>query len=243
MEPEGAGPQQRSVTTPDRARSAGNRLSRSGVRTAALLVTAAVCFALLIAHDVTTLRGDADGPLGASSAPTFVAGPEGTVVSPNLDAEGNPTAGPAIVGEVPPPAETGAAEGPGAAAPLPALPPLAIPSPTPGSASTEGDLVDGFPDDVISVPAVATVLTTSVSSDGTVIQVTLTATSPDGASETLDFYRRTLGGLGFAESPRPAVAETTAVAFTRGGNALLVSVRPEGRGSAFSVSGVLRPSA
>lgn len=224
------------VGSPD---SGPNQRSRPWLHRRRAVVAVAV--AALAVAAVLLLVNDRAPRSGASSGgPTFVEGPEGSVAVPGLDAQGNPTTGPAVVGEVAPPgADSG--EGPGSAPALATHTPLPLPSPLPSSATAEGAVVDGFPDNVIGVPDGARIETSGVSVDGARMQVSLVAASSDSVLETLDFYRGELGPLGFTESSRPAIPGTTAVAFTRGANALLVSVRPDGSGSRFSVTGVLSP--
>lgn len=224
------------VGSPDSGPNERSRPWLNRHRAVVAVAVAAVGVAAVLLVNGAPRSGDGAGVAG----PTFVEGPEGSVAVPGLDAEGNPTSGPAVVGEVAPPG-AGSGEAPGSVASLPTHAPLELPRPLPTSATAEGALVDGFPDAVIRVPDGARIETTGVFVDGVRMQVSLVAESSDGVLETLEFYRDELGPLGFAESSRPAVPGTTAVAFTRGANALLVTARPEGSGSRFSVTGVLSP--
>ncbi|RPF26073.1 hypothetical protein [Georgenia muralis] len=123
--------------------------------------------------------------------------------------------------------------------PAPALPRLELPSVPPASAAAEGSLVAGFPESIVPVLVDATVRSSSVAAEDDRIQVTLVATTEAPAQEVVDEYWAAFGAQGFAQSPRPAVPGTEAHAFTRDRHALLLSVRPNGSGTVFTVAGVL----
>lgn len=109
---------------------------------------------------------------------------------------------------------------------------LAAPEPlvttTPDEHSGVGELVEGFPEDLLPLPPDAVVLVTSAVpvGDGDVQEVSLNVRTSAGAAEILELYRTALVGAGFTEVP-PATTQTTLAAesvFTRSGGDELVSV-------------------
>ncbi|WP_110182132.1 hypothetical protein [Nocardioides solisilvae] len=118
-----------------------------------------------------------------------------------------------------------------------AAPPL-LPTPLPRSGRAGGELVAGFPAAVRPV-AGSTVTASSVSRDGSRVQVALDARTDRPPARVLRGLRLRLGRYGMAEEVTPAVAGTQAAAFRRGRSSVVVTLRPAGRGTAYSVHGVL----
>ncbi|SDU50452.1 hypothetical protein [Jiangella alkaliphila] len=118
----------------------------------------------------------------------------------------------------------------------PAAEPLAE---VPADGSASGELVDGFPVGVIDLVPDATVTSSAVSAEGSRVQVSLEATVAVSPEEVLGHYRARFVAGGFAEDPVPAVAGTSAAAFSRSADALVVSSRTSGDETVFSVTGVL----
>jgi len=109
----------------------------------------------------------------------------------------------------------------------------------PAQGSAEGELVAGFPVDVIDLTPDATVTSSAVSAEGARVQVSLEATTPQSPAEVLGYYRiRFLAG-GFAEEPVPSIAGTTATSFVRDDDTLVVSSKASENATVFSVTGVL----
>ncbi|MET1044818.1 MAG: hypothetical protein ABWX59_11965 [Microbacteriaceae bacterium] len=118
----------------------------------------------------------------------------------------------------------------------PAPAPLFV-APLPATASAEGELTTGFPSQVVPLAPDSRVVSSSLASEETQLQVGLTATSGTAAAGVLDHYQSVYGPLGFASRPADAVSGTTALVFTRGENTVTVSVYPLDAGSAYTVFG------
>lgn len=142
-----------------------------------------------------------------------------------------------------------ASEVPAQSAPfaLPTLPTPEAPTqarlelPLPATAAAAGELVAGFPTDIVPLSTGAVVVTSSVSGQGDRLQVALDASSAEPPADVVAFYRAAFAAAGFvAESP-PTAEGAVAASFTRGGDGVVVSVRTaQGGGSQISVAGVLR---
>ncbi|WP_116950074.1 hypothetical protein [Jiangella endophytica] len=109
----------------------------------------------------------------------------------------------------------------------------------PPDGSASGELVDGFPVGVIDLVPDATVTASAVSAEGERVQVMLEGTAPGSPDEVVGHYRALFVGGGFAEDVVPTVAGTTAAAFSRSGDSLVVSSRTADEETVFSVTGVL----
>jgi hypothetical protein len=99
---------------------------------------------------------------------------------------------------------------------------------SPDEHSGVGELVDGFPTDLLPLPDDAEVLVTSAVPVGgaDVKEVSLNVRTAAGAQEILELYRAALVGAGFTEVP-PTTTQTTLAAeavFTRSGGDELISV-------------------
>lgn len=197
--------------------------------------------------------GAADQPPGATQT-AAAPGTSGTVpgAQPTDPAatEGAPDDAPATPGGTPP-GSGGASEGDGSEVipqpqdtprldelydDAPSAEPLAE---APADGSATGELVDGFPVGVIDLVPDATVTASAVSAEGQRVQVSLEATAPVSPDEVLGHYRARFVAGGFAEAAVPAVDGTTAAAFSRSGDSLVVSSRTSGDETVFSVTGVL----
>ena len=223
--------------------------------------------AVVLACAVAGCSGDGDSP-GAAGDPgatqtAAVPGTSGTVpgaepadpdADPSAPATGAPedgeTGAPGDGGT--PPGSGGASEGDGSevipdpqetAPRLDELyedPPAAAPlAEVPADASASGELVEGFPVDVVDLVPDAEVTSSAVSAEGSRVQISLEATAPVSPDEVLGHYRARFVAGGFAEAAVPSVAGTTAAAFSRSGDALVVSSRTDGDETLFSVTGVL----
>lgn len=109
----------------------------------------------------------------------------------------------------------------------------------PDEGSATGELVDGFPVGVVDLVPDAEVTSSAVSAEGQRVQISLEATAPVSPDEVIGHYRARFVAGGFAEAAVPAVDGTTAAAFSRSGDALVVSSRTDGDQTVFSVTGVL----
>lgn len=143
------------------------------------------------------------------------------------DAAGGPTV------EAPPPTTT-------AGTPEPAPAPEPLVTATPDEHSEVGDLVAGFPDDLLPVPPDAVVLVTSAVpvGDAEVQEVSLNLTTASAVEDVVELYRTALVGAGFTEVPPAAPATDLAaeVTFVRSGGDELVSIGVLDDGTARTVT-------
>lgn len=133
--------------------------------------------------------GAATGPIatdGASTAPTQPSDKAPLVKAPAAAPDGN---NPLEV--LPPNTETSNTLPPSAK--TPAL----LSGPTPGNASASGELAAGYPASSLPPEPKSSVISSSVSSDGTHIQLSLVATSGTDADGVLSFYTNTLARYGY----------------------------------------------
>lgn len=98
---------------------------------------------------------------------------------------------------------------------------------TPTRAPTDsvvGDLVEGFPTDVVAVPPGAEIRVSSlVESDGR-RQVSLAGETTQGAEEIVAFYRDSLVAQGFTETPAALPQGVAGATFSRGEGAEVLSL-------------------
>lgn len=112
------------------------------------------------------------------------------------------------------------------------------PLPKPGAA--EGELVPGFPSDLLPTPAGSAVVSSSVATEGDHMQAGVTATSTLTPDEVVAFYQATYASLGLTDRQTNAIPGSTAYAFSRGDNTITLTVAPAESGSAFSLFGAFR---
>ncbi|WP_416404548.1 hypothetical protein [Arthrobacter sp. LFS091] len=228
------------------------------------LVIAGICLALLVAavavifdqmagrtgsttaQDSSTSR-PAPSSSGTQGAPAGASPGEGTPVS------GSPSSNQAGAGP-----ETGG-DGQSTAKPLEVLPPVtATPSglpepsapaplisgalPAPGTAA--GKVVDGWPADILTLPAGTTIGSTSVSTSGNALQVAADGIVAKPQSEVLGSFSQSLVSRGFWSEQAPAADGAVATRFVRGSDTVTVSVTTTGTGaSRFQLLGTLHTTA
>ena len=118
----------------------------------------------------------------------------------------------------------------------PAVPRLTMP--LPATASARGSLVTGFP--VSIVPDGATVVSSSVSAEGSRLQVGLAAGTSVSPAGVLADYVKAFTTAGFTTVDSPAAPGTSATAFIRGNDGLVLTLRERlGGGAELSVAGTL----
>jgi hypothetical protein len=110
--------------------------------------------------------------------------------------------------------------------------------PLPEAATAQGSLVAGYPPALRPGPRSRTT-SSSVSPAESTLQVALTATSKLKPDRVLRTYRIRLGRLGFQERPTTAVGGSSAAAFKRGNDSVVVTASPRRSGSQYSVFGTL----
>lgn len=195
------------------------------------------------------------GVTAGCTSPDSGTGPGSTPsASSRTDAQagGGSTATPA-----PDPTSTGSSAGDGSAAGLaseilPAQPPaptglpdVVVPGPSlsgplPATDAVNGAVVRGFPTTVIPVADGLTVVSSSVSASGDRLQIGLQASSDSPPADVQATYVAALGGAGFAVAESPAVPGSTATAFTRGPDGVVLTVTERlGGGTELTIAGTL----
>ncbi|MBT2586293.1 hypothetical protein [Arthrobacter sp. ISL-95] len=183
--------------------------------------------------------GAGDAPSGSPTSGSPASGTEGTEGS----GSGNGSAGTS-------------GDGPATAKPLEVLPPVTatptgLPEPSapaplitgslpqPGSAT--GEVVDGWPGGVLTLPEGTTIGSTSVSTSGGVLQVAADGIIAKPQAEVLASFRQSLVSHGFWSEAAPAADGAMAERFVRGPDTVTVSVTTTGTGnSRFQLLGSLR---
>lgn len=96
----------------------------------------------------------------------------------------------------------------------------------PDEHSEVGDVVEGFPVELLPLPPEAVILVTSAVPVGEagVQEVSLNVRTPATAAEVMDLYRAALLGAGFAEVPVASTSLAAESTFTRSGGDELVSI-------------------
>ncbi|MGO4681150.1 hypothetical protein [Microbacterium sp. 2MCAF23] len=190
----------------------------------AMRVTIGVVGVLVAAGAVTAIVLTGVGGTGADRAAT---------AAPQSTSGPLPGATPASGSEVPPPPAT----------PLSAMPPASageagplISAPLPGSGSLDGGLVDGFPAEVAGPAAGSTVRSSSIATQDTVMQVTLSALSSASQDEVRGEFRTRWAAAGMREQQ---TADGT-MTFTGAYESLTLSFGSSGTGTLYTVFGVLR---
>ncbi len=161
--------------------------------------------------------GPSDGPTqgGTSASPA-----PGSGTTPGVGSEGQP------------------APAPSGLFPVPDV--RRLTGPMPDDATASGGVVPGFPTTIVPVVDGLTVVRSSVSSQGDRLQLGLTASSAASPEEVTALYVAALAAEGFQPGPSPAVDGSTATAFVRGSEGVVLTVRARvGGGTELSLSGTL----
>jgi len=222
------------MPTPHRSPAAAPRGLAVALAATLVLGATAACTSPGPAPDASpsasaTRPSRADG----TAAPSGSATPS---TAPNGSTEGGGAAG-ALASEILP------SQAPGPAGLPDVAPPAAGPSltgPLPATGAANGSVVKGFPKDVVPIVDGLTVVSSSVSASGDRLQVGLQASSDAAPADVQAAYVAALGGAGFAVGDSPALPGTTATAFTRGPDGLVLTVRDRiGGGTELSIAGTL----
>lgn len=169
---------------------------------------------------------------GTTSAPAAAASPGTSTKAPSgaPGREQAPSAGAPAVVTLPGLQAAAAAPAPGAL----------LTGPAPATAQRNGAVAAGFPVKVVPVPKGVTVVSSSVSSEGTHVQLGMQASSSSSPAQVLSAYDAALGATGFTPSSSPAVAGSTAHTYVHGSDGVVVTVRARlGGGTEISLSGAL----
>ncbi|WP_375386197.1 hypothetical protein [uncultured Microbacterium sp.] len=191
-----------------------------------LLAIAVVVFAVL-------LNGSNAGPGSTSGSATGSSSSGSTTAGPVPGA--TPTSGSEVLAPT--------------AAPETTLPPIAPPSsapatpliapPYPASATADFALVDGFPEQIMGPAPASDILQSAISTEGTVMQVTLVGRTDASPDEVRAHYAQQWAALGLADAGTSADGS---LSFTGAFESLSVSATVGGTGTRYTVFGVFRAS-
>lgn len=148
-----------------------------------------------------------------------------------------PTSGP-LPGATP---TTGSEVQPPTEAPRNGLPPLEpaeplITAPLPEPGSRSGGMVKGFPDGVADPMRDSNVVSSSIATEGAVMQLSLVASSAETPDAIREHYRALWTSLGLRAVP----TDDETVAFSGDYESLTLSVGASGTGNLYTIFGVLR---
>jgi len=231
------------------------------------LVIAGICLAVLIAAVAIVLDQMSGKPVpsaqSASSLSPSASSSATSSAGPSLGGAGSPTSGsstsnPGSGGKGDGATVEGGASGGGGqstAKPLEVLPPVTatptgLPEPSapaplitgslPKPGSAEGEVVDGWPAGVLTLPEGTTIGSTSVSTSGDVLQVAADGIIAKPQAEVLASFRESLVSHGFWSEAAPALDGAMAERFVRATDTVTVSVSTTGTGnSRFQLLGSL----
>ena len=234
--------------------------SRAKVISAALAVAVLAAVAVVAFLSMTGSPGSNEARPAPSPLATVPVSPEAS--PPATSGSGSST--PGASGQATPPdaaaggSQTGSGEASSAGSPgstpMPGSTPTPGSTPMPGStptptyamvhsplsgvASAVGAVVAGFPSTFVPIPDGATVVITTVTSEGSIMQAGLEAKSTATVDEIVAFYRHDLDAQGFTASPAAALGPGQAWHFLRDGEGVALTVRTASDGgTSFSVAG------
>lgn len=232
------------------------RLVAAGLGAAALLCGTAVVL------DQVSAGQPAASPLAplAGSSPTAAGAGTGPGAAQAEAGGGAPTAGggaPAAGGGAP--AAGGGAPAAGGGSPAPwgreVLPPvsasptgLPLPSPPvplvslplPPAAAAQGEIVDGFPGDVVRFPDGAVIVSTGVSPAEGSLQISADAIVTNSQDSVVGHFQQILGPLKFWSERAPAADGQQSMRFHRGNDSVTLTTATTGTGSTrFMLLGTL----
>lgn len=226
----------------------------AGLSLAVLIIAVAVVINLLPAQPAPDPLA---GPTSSQSANMASPGPSQTGTTPSGSSaekptKPSPTSGPVKSVPADPKAPAATAdpnrplEVPPAQKPKdPALPksrddgPL-IKLPLPAAGSANGALVTGFPSSVIPEAPASAVKSSSVSPQGSILQVSLVAHNTAEPLAVMQFYQKEFAAMGLGAAQAPSAAGSSAMWFTRGNDKVTVTTTPHNNGGTeYIVFGVL----
>jgi hypothetical protein len=115
-----------------------------------------------------------------------------------------------------------------------------VSEPLPASGSASGELVDGFPADLLGPAPDSEVLQSSIASEGGTMQVTLVARTDAGADEVRAHYSELWSTLGLSDA---GAGDDADLAYSDAFSSLSLAFSPSsGTGTVYTVYGVLRTS-
>jgi len=123
--------------------------------------------------------------------------------------------------------------------PLPSQTPL-VSEPLPASGSASGELVDGFPTELMGPAPDSDILESSIATEGATMQVTLVARTDASPDDVREHYRTLWASLGLSDAGATSGADT---AFSDSLSSLsLAFSSSSGTGTVYMVYGVFRAS-
>lgn len=218
----------------DSARSR-RRWTITAIAVAALLVAAVIAGVILSGVWAEPEATDATPGSTTSDGPNRTTG--GSATGDPANPGNDPGTGSESPGAEGPPSD-GATPDTSTGLPLPDAEGALIALPLPPDAHAEGAIADGFPTDIIGLPPLATVGSSSLASEGMRLQAGLSGTSPQSADAVMAFYRDSLGQHGMGGRAAAAAPASQSMAFTLGANTVTVTVTTVESGAAFDVLGV-----
>ncbi|MEJ1921973.1 hypothetical protein [Microbacterium sp. KHB019] len=199
--------------------------------TPAMKIALGVVGVLVVGGIVTAMVWNGSGSPDAAAPVASTSPPAPTTPGPLPDA--TPTTGsevPSTGSEVPP----ATARGTGLP-PLDAVVPL-VKAPLPAPASRSGGIVSGFPTRIADAMDGSTVVSTSIATENTVMQVSLVASSTDDPDSIRAHYLKLWTGLGLVEAPDNGEM----LAVTGSFESLTLSVKTTGTGNLYTIFGVFK---
>lgn len=112
--------------------------------------------------------------------------------------------------------------------------------PLPKSDSAEGELVAGFPTNLLPIATDATVSSSSVTTEGDRMQAGVEASSPLAVPDVIAYYQAAYAALGLSAREIDAISGSSAYAFAQGDNTITLTVVPTASGSTFTLFGAFR---
>ncbi|WP_104162706.1 hypothetical protein [Cryobacterium sp. N22] len=110
--------------------------------------------------------------------------------------------------------------------------------PLPPAANSLGEVVDGFPTDVLPGIPDSLVDNSSVATQGDRLQASLEAKTTLGTDDVLAFYRQHFAPLGLLESPTTSTKRASTLSFARDDDSVTLSVTAVAGGSSYVLFGV-----
>lgn len=110
--------------------------------------------------------------------------------------------------------------------------------PLPKTASATGKLVAGFPTKVISVPSGTKIVSSSISTQGDRMQLSLVGTSPASVGDVQSYFQGTFSTLGLTAAVTPSAPGTVATTYSRGSDRITVTTAAGSDGTQLTVFGL-----
>lgn len=240
-------------TQPGQAMMA-RRLVIAGICLAVLIAAVAVIFDQMAGKTGSTTAQESSSSRPAPNASGATETSAGSAPGQGTPGDGTPSSGSPSGG----PQGTGS-DGQSTPKPLEVLPPVTasptgLPQPSapaplisgalPAPGTAAGEVVDGWPADILTLPAGTTIGSTSVSTSGNALQLTADGIVSKPQSEVLASFSQSLVSHGFWSEPAPAADGAVASRFVRGTDTVTVSVTTTGTGaSRFQLLGTLHTTA